>query len=138
MEQVLDRIPGYRAMGDKKYKNSSMTEFEVEQTHKEILAYMASAKPYFDPDLTINQLADQVQLPARDLSRVINERVGKNFMEFINHYRIEEAKRRLLSGEDVTVLDLAMDVGFNSKSAFYDAFKRVTKTTPTRFKKEYV
>jgi len=122
---------------DQKYKSSNLSKEEADVIHTQLLEYMNKSKPFLNSELTINQLAEQTYISARDLSRVINEITGKNFMEFINAYRIDDAKHRLCSEDNQAVLDIAMDVGFNSKSAFYEAFKRVTNTTPTRYRKEF-
>jgi AraC-like DNA-binding protein len=68
---------------------------------------------------------------------VINDLTGKNFFEFINHYRIEEAKRMLTNPKDkkITVLEVMYQSGFNSKSSFNTLFKKQTGLTPVEFKK---
>jgi AraC-like DNA-binding protein len=83
------------------------------------------------------QLAEQLGLSPNYLSQVINERLEQNFFDFINWYRIEEAKHRLASpvGERDNIITLALDAGFNSKSAFYTAFKKHTAMTPSQYKK---
>ena len=70
------------------------------------------------------------------LSQIINERLNKNFFELVNAHRIKEAKKRLLDpdAEPLTILAIAFEVGFNSKSAFNAAFKKYTRMTPTQFR----
>ncbi len=82
-------------------------------------------------------MAGKIGIHPRYLSQIINESLGQNFFDFINHYRIEEAKRMLTQtlDEHITVLEVLYEVGFNSKSAFNTAFKRHTGVTPTEFKK---
>lgn len=123
---------------EQKTKNSPLSERAQEEIYQQLKHYVTEHEPYLNPELTINQLAREASVPPRDLSRVINGKLGKNFLEFINEYRIQEAKKLLQGGKSGTVLDIAMAVGFNSKSAFYEAFKRVTNTTPTKYKKQTV
>jgi AraC-like DNA-binding protein len=100
--------------------------------------YMEAGRPWLDPDLTLEQLASQVKLRPKLLSHTINEGLGKNFFEFINQYRIEEAKRLLTDPADkrITVLEVLYQVGFNSKSSFNTVFKKQTGLTPSEFKKK--
>jgi AraC-like DNA-binding protein len=102
-----------------------------------ILVYMEDQKPYMDSELTLDQLAGQLSLKAKLLSQVINEVLGQNFFDFVNRYRIQEARRRLTNPEDpkVTVLEVLYQVGFNSKSSFNTLFKKYTGLTPTEFRK---
>ena len=67
------------------------------------------------------------------VSQTLNERLGLNFFDFINQYRVEAAKVALAS-TDQTVLDIAMQVGSNAKSSFYTAFKKVTGVTPSQYR----
>lgn len=96
--------------------------------------HMQQAKPHLDANLTVSQLARQLGIPARELSRAINQGRGKNFFEFISAYRIAEARRRLLADTDQTILQVMYDSGFNSKSVFNTAFKRTTGMTPSEFR----
>ncbi|MDO3383726.1 AraC family transcriptional regulator [Gilvimarinus algae] len=99
---------------------------------------MRRDKPFLQPDITLDHLAEELQVPARDLSMLINRHFGINFYEFINRYRIEEAQQRLLSPEnkDKTITDIYLDVGFNSKSVFNTFFKKMVGVTPSQFRRE--
>jgi|HubBroStandDraft_1064217.scaffolds.fasta_scaffold13301_3 AraC-like DNA-binding protein len=103
----------------------------------QLRGHMGAGRPWLDPDLTLEQLASQVKLRPKLLSQAINEGLGKNFFEFINQYRIEEAKRLLTDPADkkITVLEVLYQVGFNSKSSFNTVFKKQTGMTPSEFKK---
>ncbi|MFA7505925.1 MAG: helix-turn-helix domain-containing protein [Burkholderiaceae bacterium] len=97
--------------------------------------HMAEARPYLDADLTVEQLARQLGVATRDLSRTINESLGKNFFELVNDHRIAEARRRLETAEaGTTILQLMYDSGFNSKSVFNTAFKKATGMTPSAYR----
>ena len=89
---------------------------------------------YMDPDITLDKLAESLKILPRDLSSLINRHFGINFYEFINRYRIEEAKRMLSSEEykATTITDIYLKVGFNSKSVFYTFFKKLEGMTPSQ------
>jgi AraC-like DNA-binding protein len=98
---------------------------------------MEPEKIYTDGDLTIQKLAAKLSIPVQHLSQVVNEQLNQNILDFINKHRVEEAKRRLLdpASKHLSILAIAEDVGFNSKSAFNAVFKKHTKTTPSEFRK---
>lgn len=91
---------------------------------------------YLDPLLTLPRLALKTGTSANTVSAVLNQHLGVNFFDFVNSYRVDDAGRLLIADPDRTVLDIAMDVGFNSKSTFNAAFKKHTGTTPTLWRKE--
>jgi len=126
---------------------------QKEQTSKELLAsvdnqanlqklkdYMQSHQPHLQPELTLNLLAEALEMPPRYLSQIINYHLGQNFSDFINTYRIEAAKHRLQNPKDdkETILEILYEVGFNSKSSFNAIFKKKTGMTPTEFKQKTV
>ncbi len=90
---------------------------------------------YADDQLTLRDLADELSITPHQLSQLLNERLHTGFSAFINRRRIEEAKRLLLEEPGKTVLVISMEVGFNSKSAFYEAFLKFTGMTPQVFRK---
>ncbi|TGE28709.1 helix-turn-helix domain-containing protein [Hymenobacter metallicola] len=98
--------------------------------------YMEQAEPFLDPDLTVQDLARQLQLPARELSVLINHHLDQHFFDFVNEYRINKAKRLLKdpSQGKPTVLEILYAVGFNSKSSFNTSFKKQTGLTPTQYR----
>jgi AraC-like DNA-binding protein len=102
----------------------------------QLRGHMEMGRPWLEPDLTLEQLAAQLKLRPKLLSQAINEGLGQNFFEFINTYRIEEAKRLLTDPADkkITVLEVLYAVGFNSKSSFNTVFKKQTGLTPSEFK----
>lgn len=97
--------------------------------------YMQSKKPHLDFELTLQKLAVQIEMPEKELSVLINQKIGKHFFDFINEYRIEDAKRLLKDQPQLTVLEILYQVGFNSKSSFYTAFKKETALTPLDYRK---
>lgn len=100
-----------------------------------LTSYMENEKPYLDFDLTLQKLATQVEMPEKELSVLINQTIGKHFFDFINEYRIEDAKILLRNQPQLTVLEILYQVGFNSKSSFYTAFKKETELTPSDYRK---
>lgn len=98
---------------------------------------MRDSKIYCDTNLTLNDLSDAVSIPVRKLSQIIKIQYQKNFYEFINSYRIEEAKRMLKSPEYRyrTIMEVYVDAGFNSKSVFNEFFKNIVNMTPSEYKK---
>jgi AraC-like DNA-binding protein len=100
-----------------------------------IESYVLKHKPYTNPQLSLNELATKLKMPPHVLSRVINDGFGKNFFDFVNTYRIEEFKRRADDPhyKNFTLLGIAYEVGFNSKSAFNRSFKKITNQTPREY-----
>ena len=122
----------------KKYEKSSLTSENSEKYLNKLLNIMETEKPFLNNDLTLQKLAEMLSVSQHHLSQIINEKLNQNFFDFINSYRIEEAKTLLLDkrGELLTILAISEEVGFNSKSAFNVAFKKYTSMTPTQFKKQ--
>ncbi|HTE33290.1 MAG TPA: helix-turn-helix domain-containing protein, partial [Chryseolinea sp.] len=93
--------------------------------------------PYLDPELTLSQLAKDLNIGRSQLSQLINDSIGDNFYDFINKYRTEEVKRLMNDPKvkNFSLLGLALEAGFKSKSTFNLIFKRFTGLTPTAYKK---
>jgi AraC-like DNA-binding protein len=97
--------------------------------------HMAEARPYLQSNLTVEQLARQLAMPPRELSRAINQGFGQNFFEFVSGYRVEEARRQLDDPSNTaSILQIMYDAGFNSKSVFNTAFKKATGMTPSQYR----
>ncbi len=97
---------------------------------------MRTEKPYLMPDITLDVLADKLEIPAKDLSMTINRLFKNNFYEFINGYRIDEAKKMLRddASKAKTITDIYLEVGFNSKSVFNTFFKKIVGETPSQYR----
>jgi AraC-like DNA-binding protein len=108
-----------------------------EQMKKVLLDFMEKKKPYQDPELTLTTLAFQMNLSRNQLSEIINSSIGCNFYDFINKYRVEEVKQQLMlsKSENFTLLAIAFDAGFPSKSTFNTIFKKFTGLTPSEYKR---
>ncbi|WP_163411133.1 helix-turn-helix domain-containing protein [Flavobacterium ajazii] len=98
--------------------------------------YMAEKEPFLDPSLTIQELSNQIDIPVRDLSILINHHMNQHFFDFVNEYRIQKAMNILRDPlkRDLTVLEILYEVGFNSKSSFNTSFKKYTNQTPTAYR----
>lgn len=99
--------------------------------------YMTDEKPFLNPDLKIQDISKEINVPVRELSVLINHQLGQHFYDFVNTYRIENAMKLLKdsSKSKVTILEILYEVGFNSKSSFNTAFKKQTGNTPTAYRK---
>ncbi|UCH92991.1 MAG: helix-turn-helix domain-containing protein [Candidatus Aminicenantes bacterium] len=124
----------------RKYKTSTLDPEKTERYLKKLFYMTEVEKVYKDEELSLQSLAEKLSIPPRELSQVINERLDMNYSNFINSYRIEEAKNLLFApGEnDHSILDIAYQVGFNSKAVFNRAFKKFTGMTPSQFRKNNI
>jgi len=100
-----------------------------------LIQKMEKDKVYLKPKLTLSELADNIGINTKYLSQIINQKFGKSFTEYVNAYRIEYAKKELLSIQNtkLTISAISENCGFNSKSTFNDVFKKVTNQTPSLF-----
>lgn len=120
-----------------RYESSSLSQEQKERYLEKLLKHMDQQKAFLKPELTLSDLSEELNINTRYLSQVINEKREQNFMDFINNYRITLAQEllRKKSHQNYTVLAIAQEVGFKSRSAFYEAFKKQTGTTPASFRK---
>ncbi len=116
----------------------NLSESEIQEIILSLEAFMKTQHPYRNPNLSISELAHQIHIPKRKLSELINAYYHQNFVDFINTFRIEEAKSRLTNPKDEkeTILEVMYAVGFNSKSSFNTIFKRKTGLTPSQFRRK--
>jgi len=98
---------------------------------------MSLEKPYLESSLNLIKLAELMQITPHQLSYAINKGFNENFFEYVNKFRVEEAKKLLITNEkeNSTILAIAFESGFNSKTAFNATFKKLTNKTPSEFKK---
>lgn len=124
--------------GGKKYTGSSITGEEIEKVTQAMLAYLTEAKPYLNPEYSLQQMASDLNISRHKLSQVINSGQNKNFFKLVNEYRIREAKKMLLNPayDHYSILGIGYACGFNSKSSFNRLFKEETGCTPSEFKQE--
>ena len=123
-----------------KYKTIPIDSKRIEDVIARLLHLMDEERLFLDPDLTLNKLSLKLRIHYNHLSRIINERFSLSYNDFINKYRIEEARKKLTSPEEKesTILDIAYSTGFYSKSVFNAAFKKFTGMTPTEYRKKHL
>lgn len=118
-------------------KTQQLPKAVNEETAAKLTEFMKMDKPFLSPSISLSELADKLSIHPKTLSLVIKHSFNKNFYDYVNGYRIEEAKNLLSCSENQnkTLLEILMDVGFNSKSVFNTAFKKHTGMTPSEYKK---
>src|SRR5690554_5407071 len=119
-----------------KYAATKMEGEELLQCCNKVGKFMMANRPYLDSDLTLPKLAEDLDVSTHHLSQVINEMHGKNFFNFINKYRVAEVKRKIEDPKykNYSLLGIAYESGFNSKSAFNRVFKNLTGKTPSQYR----
>ncbi|HEX9655012.1 MAG TPA: helix-turn-helix transcriptional regulator [bacterium] len=119
-----------------KYEKSALAPAHAEAHLSNLIQAMEAEKLFVNNDLKLHDLARRLDMSPHHLSQIINEKLGQNFFDFLNHYRVEEAKRWLIDPErqHYTILSISQEVGFNSKASFNNAFKKHTGMTPSQFR----
>lgn len=137
-EDIID--PVISGNTQTRYAGSKLCDAEEKQLADQLMKHIDSSKSYLNPDLTLSQLATEIGISSHILSQVINAQFNLNFFDFVNHYRVEEFKQRIVSPnyENYSMLGIAFDCGFNSKSAFNRIFKKATSLTPSQFKEKAI
>jgi AraC-like DNA-binding protein len=135
LESVVD-LPIDESAG---YERSGLTEAQAQAYERKLLQLMDEKHPYRNSYLTLQDLADELSISTHNLSQVINSRLGKNFYDFVNGYRAEDVKRRLLDprSQHLKILALGLDAGFNTKSTFNAFFKKHTGLTPSDYRQKH-
>ena len=126
-------------LGHENHKNEKLVlpKDLIKQYVQKLNACMKSEKPYINSELTLDALSEMTSIPPRHLSKVLNEELNQNFFDFINRYRVDEAKQLLKTSryQNYTILAVAFEAGFNSKSTFNLIFKKYTQKTPSQYRK---
>lgn len=119
-----------------KYKNSPLEHTKASEYFNQLTSLMEQEKLYLSHDLKASDVAEKLGIPSYQLSHLLSLKSEYSFFDFINNYRIEEAKKLLSnpSYDHLTILAIGMDAGFNNKSSFNRAFKKFTGDTPSRYK----
>jgi AraC-like DNA-binding protein len=119
-------------------KTDSTLSEKTEEHHQKLMDTMKNLKPYLNPDLNLEMLAANVDVSAGYLSQIINKKEKVNFYDFVNRYRVEEAKNIIRNPKfrHYSLLAIGQEAGFNSKTTFNAAFKRYAGATPSQFKNE--
>ncbi len=120
-----------------KYRSSGLGKAQAEEYVNRLNFYMDQEKPYLDTKLSLPELAQAIGISPNVLSQLINETMGKNFNDLVNHYRLEAFKVKLMdpSESHKTLLALALESGFQSKASFNRVFKNSEGMTPSSYKR---
>lgn len=104
---------------------------------QKLLHYFSHEKPYLNPDLNMTLLSEVLQIPKHQLTEVLNKKLGKNFFQFVNEYRIAAVKKQLSNCKQLYSIEaIGYECGFNSKSTFFSVFKNITGLTPKAFQQK--
>lgn len=138
------RYPYFLQYGTVHVRNGSYSSksylngLDLENLGKQLNLIMVKEKLFSDEDLTLPRLSSALGVTPHQLSQYLNQHHNKNFNNFVNGYRIEEAKKLLISEPERNTLSIALSVGFNSYSAFHSAFRKETKLSPAAYRKKKV
>ena len=127
-------------LAKRKYKKALFEKEELPVYRQKLEQLMKAEKPYLNPNLTLRELAEQVGIPPNQLSQLLNEGFDKNFSEYVNTYRLEIFKAKVADpvNSHYTLLGLAFESGFNSKTVFNSFFKKMMEKTPKAYQKEII
>jgi AraC-like DNA-binding protein len=126
-EAIFEKLP--EKYSDKEIENASELILQLNNL-------MQDEKLYKNPNIKLNDIALKLGISSHLLSQLLNDNVGKSFSEFINEYRVEEAKLLIKNNNKFTLEAIGFDAGFSSKSNFYTTFKKTVGITPAQFKKD--
>ncbi|QGY44067.1 helix-turn-helix domain-containing protein [Maribellus comscasis] len=120
-----------------KNTQAALNERQEKDLNKEIIQYLKTKKPYTNPDYSLQMMVEDLNVPRYKISHVINASQKKNFFKFINEFRVKEVKEKLADPlyKHYTLLGIALECGFNSKTSFNRIFKEETGVTPSHYKK---
>jgi len=118
-----------------RYQKSGLSDSAAATIIDRLRSLMDEHKPYLNGDLTLAKLAELVGVSPHNLSEAMNTGLQQSFYDFVNAYRVSEVKRRLAEGdyERFSILSIALDSGFTSKTSFNTIFKKQTGMTPSQF-----
>jgi len=124
--------------GTEKYVKSGLKDKQAEVYLEKLISVMDTEKPYLNRNLSIQDLSGFTGIPRHHITQVLNENHGKNFFTFINEYRVKEVISRFgdQKNNNFTILAIAFDAGFNSKTTFNSIFKNWTGMTPSEYREQ--
>lgn len=125
----------------KEQLKDSYADYQADSEYVDrIMKFMDDEKPYMKSNITLDTLSELIDVPSRELTALLNGHFKMNYYEFINNYRIEEAKEILKADKahEKTISDIYLTVGFNSKSVFNTFFKKNTGMTPSEYRKKSI
>ena len=114
-----------------------LTERSIDELGRQIIRYFDDHRPYIDPDLNLSMVATALGHTRNQISYVINHGLGQTFYDLVNSRRVEHVIAQMSSADRASsILEMAINAGFNSMSGFYNAFKKQTGTTPVKYRKD--
>jgi len=119
-----------------KYGNKVIDEEEATKINFALKELMESTERFKDADLKLSQLAEEMHLLPHRLSQFLNDNLGKSFTLFVNEYRVRHAQSLIVEKPHLKLESIGYECGFNSKSTFYTAFKKIAGVTPAQFKEQ--
>lgn len=131
-EESRDKGPG-----QSKYEKSALSQSDMQRIAEKIEAAMSVDRLYLDADLSLGVLSRAISVQPNYVSQTLNGFLGSSFFDYVNQRRIEHAKP-LLATTSEKVTSITYDVGFNSRSSFYKAFKQEMNLTPTAYRKQHL
>ncbi|MFK7972734.1 MAG: adenylate/guanylate cyclase domain-containing protein [Bacteroidia bacterium] len=139
LKRVIGETTDFELSGSR-YRKPLLDENSIEQYRKQLTELMDLEKPFLNPTLTLRDLADIMNIPANHLSQLLNEGFDKNFAEYVNAYRLEAFKEKVADPKlrHLTILALAFESGFNSKTVFNTFFKKTMSMTPKAYWKTVI
>ena len=123
-----------------KYRNNKLSTDKIKEVKAEVEDYLLHKKKYQNKGLSLSTISLDINLPPHYISQVVNSEFGINVNDLINKFRVEEIKTKLVDPDfqHYRILAIALDAGFSNKASFYNAFKKQTGYTPTRYIKNYL
>lgn len=131
---------GAASSGAPSYERSGLSVEQASLYHEKLLDLMKEKKPYLNGELRARDLASELGISVNYLSQILNEKQKQNFFDFVNSYRVLEAQEKMQNPafRQFTLLAIALDSGFNSKTSFNITFKKVTQQTPSQYYRSVV
>jgi AraC-like DNA-binding protein len=117
-----------------KKESSGSVFFDFE---KKIIHLLENETLYSNPDLTLDELAGKIGIPPYLTSKVLSQNLNTNFYSIVNKYRLQKVKQELLTKSGKSIIEIAYNAGFNSKTSFYETFKKETGISPSEFIKKH-
>jgi AraC-like DNA-binding protein len=121
-----------------KYIRSGLKEIQAKAFLEKLIAFVETEKPFLNRDLSIHDLSQLTGIPRHYITQILNEQHKKSFFTFINEYRVKEVITKLKDPKNnhYTILAMAYDSGFNSKTTFNSIFKSLTGFTPSKYREK--
>ncbi|NOR28828.1 MAG: helix-turn-helix domain-containing protein [Lutibacter sp.] len=118
-------------------KRKIISDIDLKTLKPKLSLLMKNQQPFLDPELSLIKLAELINVTPHQLSYIINEGFNENFFLFVNRYRVEKVKELLMNKNkaNLSIMGIAFESGFNSKTSFNTTFKKISSQTPSEFKK---